>query len=81
MITKAVMVNAIITASVSVLALTLISPKFIINFLDTDECLSDIHLCSHNCTNTIGSYTCSCDVGYQLNEDGFLCIGKYTAWL
>ena len=30
--------------------------------------------CSHMCNNTIGSYNCSCDIGYQLDSDGLTCI-------
>lgn len=48
-------------------------------FIDVDECSIDTHLCAHNCTNYIGSYLCSCGVGYRLNADGFQCDGK-PAW-
>ena len=27
--------------------------------------------CEHNCTDTIGSFNCSCDVGYLLDGNGF----------
>ncbi len=30
-------------------------------------------MCAHNCHNTIGSYNCSCNIGYRLNMDGFGC--------
>ena len=33
-------------------------------------------LCEYNCTNTVGSYACSCDIGFQLNEDGLHCDGQ-----
>ena len=42
---------------------------------DIDECSDDTHGCTFNCTNTNGSYVCSCDAGYQLNEDGLQCDG------
>ena len=33
--------------------------------------------CSHNCTNTIGSYNCYCRIDYQLNvTDSSSCDGK-----
>ena len=43
---------------------------------DIDECASDtLNDCSPNatCTNTNGSYTCTCDTGYT--GDGFNCTG------
>ena len=45
-------------------------------FLDVDECASDIDNCDTNavCTNTHGSFTCSCRSGYV--ENGETCIGK-----
>ena len=30
--------------------------------------------CIHLCNNTIGSYVCGCDIGYQLDSDGVTCI-------
>ena len=37
--------------------------------VDVDECLTDTEIChsSANCTNAIGSYSCSCDAGYKSN--------------
>ena len=32
--------------------------------------------CSQLCTNSIGSYTCSCTTGYTLSTDERSCIGK-----
>ena len=45
-------------------------------FADIDECSVGTHGCAFNCTNTIGSYSCSCDIGYHLNEDGLQCDGN-----
>ena len=45
---------------------------------DIDECANDtLNNCSPNatCTNTNGSYTCTCDTGYV--GDGFICVGMY----
>ena len=46
------------------------------NYPDVDECLSDNGGCDHSCTDSDGSYTCSCNNGYQLNSDGHKCDGK-----
>ena len=43
---------------------------------DVDECERDTDGCSHNCTNTIGSYDCSCPNGFLLHSDGLLCNGN-----
>ena len=40
---------------------------------DTDEC-STANNCEQNCTNTIGSYECSCMPGYTLEPDLISCI-------
>ncbi|ELU07422.1 hypothetical protein CAPTEDRAFT_92256 [Capitella teleta] len=44
---------------------------------DIDECLGesgvDYDKDCHKCTNTIGSYTCSCDHGYELLPNGTSC--------
>ena len=34
-------------------------------------------VCDQVCTNSAGSYTCSCEPGYKLNADN-QCIGEYT---
>ena len=48
------------------------------HFADVNECDSSLlHQCAELCTNTIGSYTCSCnDDGYELHDDEMTCIGK-----
>ena len=33
---------------------------------DVDECSEDIDGCQVHCSNTIGSYNCYCDNGYEL---------------
>ncbi|CAH1259009.1 PKDREJ [Branchiostoma lanceolatum] len=40
---------------------------------DFDECTTGNGGCSQNCTNTIGSFSCSCQNGYTLNGDSVSC--------
>ena len=44
-------------------------------FIDINECNQRNGGCEHNCTDTIGSFTCSCNTGYQLIEERH-CFGK-----
>ena len=41
---------------------------------DVNECIDGSHRCNINgdCTNTEGSYTCECHIGYT----GYNCSGK-----
>lgn len=41
-----------------------------------DECSKIDHGCAQECVNTIGSYVCSCRIGYELHSDGKNCEGK-----
>ena len=45
-------------------------------YLDTDECKYDLDNCHANasCTNTNGSFNCTCLIGYA--GDGVSCEGK-----
>ena len=47
------------------------------NQLDIDECSAGLDNCSENanCTDTIGSFMCMCDVGYS--GDGIHCEGTH----
>ena len=42
---------------------------------DINECLINNGGCNQNCHDSDGSYTCSCNDGYQLNNDGHTCEG------
>ena len=48
------------------------------NVIDIDECTLEIDNCAHDCMNSHGSYTCSCQTGYTLDADGFTCNGLYS---
>ena len=41
---------------------------------DIDECQYSV--CDHNCINSEGSYTCTCNSGFYLDRDGRSCLGK-----
>ena len=42
---------------------------------DINECERGLNKCDHDCHNTIGSYTCSCDLGFSLQDNGLHCSG------
>ncbi|CAH2008152.1 unnamed protein product [Acanthoscelides obtectus] len=42
-----------------------------------DECSKIDHGCEQQCINTLGSYTCTCRIGYELHSDGKHCEGKF----
>ena len=55
-------------------------PQYLFNdilakYADIDECAEDTHDCAQMCTDTDGSYMCSCDVGYDLAFDSHGCDG------
>ena len=52
--------------------------KFFPNTTDINECLFSNGNCSQACTNTNGSYFCSCQNGYMLSDDSMTCNGKYS---
>ena len=40
---------------------------------DIDECAEQPNYCSDGCTNTDGSFECTCNEGYMVNDDGRTC--------
>ena len=61
---------------VSRISLPLGTVRKVLIFTDFNECTLNISGCTQNCTNTIGSYSCSCYSGYQLAADYMTCSGK-----
>ena len=46
---------------------------------DTNECANDfLNGCNQICTNTIGSFLCECNNGYELGDDLMTCSGLYN---
>ena len=50
--------------------------KFAMNVADIDECVDGVNKCDQICHNNNGSYSCLCDDGFALNDDGLHCDGK-----
>ena len=48
----------------------------ILLYIDINECNQGNGGCEHTCTDTIGSFTCSCNTGYQLMEEQ-CCSGNF----
>lgn len=56
---------------------TVQKPGFSASFMvEIDECKTTAHGCEHECVNTLGTYECSCKIGYELHSDGKHCEGK-----
>ena len=53
-------------------------------YIDNNECSTNNGGCEHNCINTPGSYSCSCNTGYSLDLDNRGCSRKksyYIHWV
>ena len=48
---------------------------------DANECNVLNGGCEHQCTNTVGSYECSCNAGFIRDSNGRNCTGKYKSLL
>ena len=48
----------------------------IVFFADINECDDNNGGCEQICQNTVGSYYCECEEGYELNCDDHACDGK-----
>ena len=51
-------------------------PMLLQHNLDINECQTNNGGCEQICTNTDGSFECSCNQGYSLSSDRTNCIGK-----
>ena len=49
--------------------------------LDINECQTNNGGCQHNCSNSVGSFQCSCLSGYALDSDDLRCSGKISCYL
>lgn len=46
--------------------------------VDVDECDENTDGCFQTCTNTVGSFRCGCNLGYELNSDERTCHGEHN---
>ena len=44
-------------------------------YIDINECHTLNGGCEQVCTNAVGTYVCSCNIGYTLNTNGYSCDG------
>ena len=50
--------------------------NFMHYYLDINECEDDNGSCSQSCINTVGSYYCECNTGYNFTDNSTtICIG------
>ena len=56
-------------------AFVIILSTLLIFSTDINECVTANGGCDHTCTDTIGSYYCTCDNGYTLQSDKHKCVG------
>ena len=47
-------------------------------FLDINECENANRTCEQNCTNEVGSFICSCEAGFSLDENNKTCTRKHS---
>lgn len=49
-------------------------------FIDKDECATNNGGCQHLCSNTVGSYQCSCNNGFILHENKHDCLEGHCTY-
>ena len=47
-------------------------------YSDINECEDSNGGCEQLCVNFDGTFTCDCENGYALDEDGVSCIGNFS---
>jgi hypothetical protein len=64
----------IVCVKVSVIVYVIVYVKALDVSIDVDEC-AGVNDCQQLCENTVGSYSCSCNIGFTLQADGRNCTG------
>ena len=64
----------------TVVPFNLLTQNIIILIIDIDECVQEMAGCDQNCTNTAGSYYCTCMDGYELESDSHTCTGNHCIY-
>lgn len=54
--------------------------QILLSHLDVNECATNPCPSGSICTNTVGSYTCSCPVGFVFYKNMGGCFGEYFVW-
>lgn len=54
---------------------------FSLLLIDTNECSLGTDNCQQLCINNVGSYSCDCNSGCELNSNGINCTGICAAYL
>ena len=49
--------------------------------IDINECATNNGGCAQICTNSVGSYYCSCGAGYMMGGDGHTCSGEEDTFI
>lgn len=73
-------INSVLTIRPAMVGLTFSTNIFkliliVVFYLDVNECSTNNGNCDQMCTNTNGSYACSCGLGYMLSSDNSTCNG------
>ena len=73
------------TVQVCTISILLLCTKIMTNYnylaADIPECERGLDDCDQNatCTNTIGDYICTCNIGFT--GDGYMCLGQLQQFL
>ena len=70
-------ISFVVQSLYSICTIKRLYSNWFIFYADVNECTNDQHTCDLHgiCTNTDGSYTCTCIDGYI--SDGNICFGKH----
>ena len=66
--------HALVSTDCTILQLTLLQVYVFLPNSDVNECSTSNGGCHHVCTNSAGSFQCSCNSGYSLAADGTTCV-------